>query len=505
MASSFLRTALFLCACEILFATSEKPSEYGDRPRGVPLNKGPLYTEDGNEFECLDGKKKIPFEQVNDDYCDCEDGSDEPGTSACPNGRFHCLNIGHIPMNIPSSRVNDGICDCCDGSDEWDMESSVSCPNMCSELGAKAREEAEKRAVTRKAGFEERKKLVAEGQALKAEKASSIESFKVELEALKPKKEELQAKKDEAETKEREAKDKHDNVWNAIVEEKRKAAAQMIFAEIDKDGDDKITVKEMQEMKAFDKDNDGTVSEEEAKSYLKGGDEADFQNYLDNLYFDIKDVFEKTPEPEEKKPEELEEPTPDGDQEEGLDDLDDLEDEHDKAESGDVKPPYDEETQKLIEEASKLRTEFDEVNRKVTNLESDIRDAENFGEQDFGSDLAWAPLKGQCIEKQDNQYTYKLCLFDRAVQKDRGSEVSLGYWKGWTGASEESKYSHQTYDNGQGCWNGPNRSTKVVVNCGERTELVEVSEPSKCEYLFVMNSPAACEDPDKDPIVHSEL
>lgn len=52
----------------------------------------------------------IPFDWVNDDYCDCNDGSDEPGTSACHNGRFYCLNLGHRAMEVPSSRVNDQIC-----------------------------------------------------------------------------------------------------------------------------------------------------------------------------------------------------------------------------------------------------------------------------------------------------------------------------------------------------------------------------------------------------------
>lgn len=36
-------------------------------------------------------------------------------------------------VSIPSSRVNDNICDCCDGSDEWltRNRSSVNCPNTC--------------------------------------------------------------------------------------------------------------------------------------------------------------------------------------------------------------------------------------------------------------------------------------------------------------------------------------------------------------------------------------
>lgn len=36
-------------------------------------------------------------------------------------------------VSIPSSRVNDNICDCCDGSDEWltRNRSSVKCPNTC--------------------------------------------------------------------------------------------------------------------------------------------------------------------------------------------------------------------------------------------------------------------------------------------------------------------------------------------------------------------------------------
>lgn len=38
----------------------------------------PFY-DPSKDFTCLDGSRTIPFSSVNDDYCDCTDGSDEPG------------------------------------------------------------------------------------------------------------------------------------------------------------------------------------------------------------------------------------------------------------------------------------------------------------------------------------------------------------------------------------------------------------------------------------------
>jgi len=38
------------------------------------------YTPVDGKFTCLNGERTIDFAAVNDDYCDCSDGSDEPGT-----------------------------------------------------------------------------------------------------------------------------------------------------------------------------------------------------------------------------------------------------------------------------------------------------------------------------------------------------------------------------------------------------------------------------------------
>jgi protein kinase C substrate 80K-H len=127
------------------------------------------------------------------DYCDCLDGSDEPGTSACPNGHFYCANVGHVGTYIPSSHVNDGVCDpdCCDGSDEYNGQ--VICPNTCAEVGREARLEAEKTAKVGMKGWKARN--------------GYIEQAKTKVLALEAEREKVQGLIAEAVDKEREMKD----------------------------------------------------------------------------------------------------------------------------------------------------------------------------------------------------------------------------------------------------------------------------------------------------------
>lgn len=55
------------------------------------------FYEEGKPFTCLDGSRTIPFDRVNDDYCDCQDGSDEPGAYILLAGdsyaavKYHCF------------------------------------------------------------------------------------------------------------------------------------------------------------------------------------------------------------------------------------------------------------------------------------------------------------------------------------------------------------------------------------------------------------------------------
>jgi len=49
------------------------------------------------------------------------------------------------------------------------------------------------------------------------------------------------------------------------------------------------------------------------------------------------------------------------------------------------------------------------------------------------------------------------------------------------------------YENGQHCWNGPHRSTQIILACAEKDEIWKVAEQEKCVYRMEVGTPAVCE------------
>jgi len=529
------------------------------RPRGVRPELASMYNP-GQDFKCFDASNVISFSKVNDDYCDCEDGSDEPGTSACDNARFYCENAGHRPMLLLSSRVGDRICDCCDGADEW--SSGVSCPNTCDELGRAAREAEEARVKIIQEGLNKKQDMVNQAKGLLEGKKVQLqekEMRKIELERIK---EEKQKMKEEAEAPEKEALDYYKKIEEEEKkrEEEEKAAkeaaeAEVYFAQLDTNGDGLVTVPELQARPGLDTNKDGQVTEEEAKFFL--GDKEDFN--IDSFkegafalikpYLDLERLSSEepaqvedvqgegvpptdeyhppdhpmmTPSPEDtfdpEKPDypmntpapptDINEDYPDEHEEEEEDedyDINDHEEPEVKQEEAKPESKYDEHTQNLINNAEDARREFNNADRQLRDMEREIKQLSESLDKDYGENSVFAVLQGQCFEYTDNEYVYKMCPFDQCSQRGKsgGAETRLGTWGEWTGP-EQDRYAKMKFSGGQTCWNGPARSAIVYLHCGGENVLTAVSEPNRCEYEMHFTTPAACSNT-PPPTGHDEL
>ncbi|KAJ8658183.1 hypothetical protein O0I10_006190 [Lichtheimia ornata] len=480
--------------------------------RGINPERQHLYQPKNGQWECLDNSKAIPATAINDDYCDCPDGSDEPGTSACPNSMFYCENKGHIPAYIKSWAVDDGVCDeaCCDGSDE--ISGLVQCPNVCDKVAA---EHAQIQAALRKIqteGATAKSKLIQEAEATvrgwEDEKSKLEDNLAIQRAELLRRQQEIDAIEKSAKSsssKSKGSKKACPPCNAALLSEHIRTLEDEI--------ESLTTI-----LKTMKRDHNHNFHDLAVKAAIGGYDE--FIEGYDELKAEIdKDLiseedytFENADEEVEEEEVEIDDPVEKAGKVAGM---------HPWLEKivavippkwrhfvtqEETKDPVDHKTNPALEAARKA---YNDVNNEIQSLERNLQTINDDLGKDYGEKHEWLKLKDTCVEKNEGEYTYSVCLFGNAYQKSNkdGARVNLGRFDQFLG----DEHKEQIYNRGTKCWNGPERSVHAKFECGGETEIIEVTEPEKCEYRYRLKTPAVCPLTDelkqegKGRPVHEEL
>ncbi|KAH7100583.1 endoplasmic reticulum protein [Auriculariales sp. MPI-PUGE-AT-0066] len=519
---------------------------------GVEPSKAALYEPVAGSnpptWKCLnDSSRVIPFSAVNDDYCDCPDGSDEPGTSACPNSSFYCHNSGHIGAYITGASVNDGLCepDCCDGSDE----PAGVCPNVCKDVGVEHRKKMEGLLKIRKTGAKIRGTYVAFAQKEKTRLEESLVELIKDI-AIKEKElvrlEDVLTRSESVSQAAMEHKRQSPLYQELLVHSRALKSLQTYYRDLQERektlADILSTLKGgynpnyqdmavLEAVRGWDAYSGGdstsddivpvTTSEEGSTPEALEGDwlEDEIDNKVDNLLgHDYENLLIQ-------HDEHVSQGNDDADSE--LFDIaaylpDALADKYETVRESTVswlttlgvirksavKDNSAELTNTARQERDSARRKLDDAKRKKTTEEDEIKKL--FDPQHYGADGEWRKLKDTCLSKDSGEYTYEVCLFGNANQKSKnGGSNNLGRFSSWNTAEgvvvgSPEYYSVQKYTNGARCWNGPERSVTVKFECGTENALHAVSEPEKCEYHLTGTSPALCLPVSKDG-QHEEL
>lgn len=144
-----------------------------------------------------------------------------------------------------------------------------------------------------------------------------------------------------------------------------------------------------------------------------------------------------------------------------------------------------------------------DVQKKIRNKRDDL-------EKDYGKSGIFRALQDTCISRDAGEYTYEHCFLSstKQIQKKGHGSMSMGKFSriGSTTVEELNEAGDIVtvekvaleYEHGQHCWNGPNRSTKVILECGEENEILKTAEDEKCVYSMLVTTPAVCPGGEED-------
>lgn len=453
--------------------------------RGVAPENQHLYIAKSNgKWACLNEPSiELLLDQINDDFCDCPDGSDEPGTNACQFTAdqpqyFYCENAGHKPAYIENFKLNDGVCDydiCCDGTDEY---RSGACPSVCEEVAHQLADHVRKtkgylgRALDIKKGLKERAHQAREQLEQKArESASQVQSeekrYKDLVQNLERAKNSGPGEVGPAHLISRELSE-----HMVSLEQKATALAQALE---EKAGLIALLESYLEDLRLNYNPNFNDLAVKRTVN--------SFADYLSNKLVDqqdpgidakdyrVEDILSKIKKLDSVGSHSETVPTF-----KGL-----LTHYYSKLVAGgsETKPAnhaYNEASESIPEEIKGAQKKLDSLRSEERMYREDL--GTNYGDSDI-----LRSVKGLWINKQIGDYNYRLGFLDSIYQDN----TLVGRFSGMDGKSMQ--YSHGTK-----CWNGPQRSARIDMVCGHSDDLISVSEPEKCQYVFLISSPLACEE-----------
>lgn len=152
------------------------------------------------------------------------------------------------------------------------------------------------------------------------------------------------------------------------------------------------------------------------------------------------------------------------------------------------------------------KSQLDSATRELNNDKTELTKHEEDLTKDYGPDSIFRALNGRCTSQDSGEYTYEHCFLSKTTQKPKkgGAHTGMGNFArieivtvdetlpaDGRGLGSGDRIALK-YENGQHCWNGPNRSTTVILACAENDEIWKIVEEEKCVYRMEVGTPAVC-------------